>query len=505
MGSITGRQWLILLSVQFTTVLFGLTATSVTVILPQLKGALSATQDQISWVITFNLVATAIATPLTGWLAGRLGWRTLMICSVIGFTAATMLCGLIETLETLLLLRVLQGAFGAPIFPLGQTIILSSFHRSQHPFVVMLWGVGGVMGPILGPLFGGMVAELFSWRWTFFVICPLGVVAGMIAFIALRDDEKGSARQFDYWGFIFIGIAVGAAQLLFDRGQRNDWFDSPETAIEVGLMAVFFSMFAIHMLTARAPLFEAGTFRDRNFAVGVTVGLIMGMLQYTPMVLFPPLLQELQGYPETAIGFLVGSRGLGNLMSFLVVTPLTRFNPRLCLFIGLSIQATAGMWMGSFDMTLTESDVMWSNILHGFGFGLTYTPMAILAFSTLPARLLTQGNAIFALIRMLGSSVFVSMTLLVFAHSMAEANVNLSSSITVFTRDLIAPWMAAIGSETQVHARLAAEIQRQASMIGYINAFHLMTLVPILTAPLAFLFVTKVSSPPPSSGEVSRA
>jgi DHA2 family multidrug resistance protein len=490
MGSFTGRQWLILLSVQFTTILFGLTATSVTVILPQLKGALSATQDQISWVITFNLVATAIATPLTGWLAGKLGWRTLMICAVIGFTTVSVLCGFVETLETLLLLRVLQGAFGAPIFPLGQTIILSSFHKSQHPFVVMLWGVGGVMGPILGPFFGGMVAELFSWRWTFFVICPLGVVAGMCAFVALRDDEKGSARQFDYAGFIFIGIAVAAAQLLFDRGQRNDWFDSAETVIECGLMAVFFTMFAIHTMTTKAPLFEAATFRDRNFAVGTTVALIMGMLQYTPMVLFPPLLQELQGYPETAIGFLVGSRGLGNLLSFCIVAPLTRFNPRLCLFIGLSIQAAAGMWMGSFDMTLTKSDVMWSNILHGFGFGLSYTPMAILAFSTMPTRLLTQGNSVFALVRMLGSSVFVSMTLLVFAHSTAEANVNLASSITVFTRDLISPWVAAIGGEAQVNARLAAEIHRQASMIGYINAFHLMTLVPILTAPLAFLFVT---------------
>ena len=172
------------------------------------------------------------------------------------------------------------------------------------------------------------------------------------------------------------------------------------------------------------------------------------------------------------------------------MAPLTRFNPRLCLFIGLSIQAAAGMWMGSFDMTLTKSDVMWSNILHGFGFGLSYTPMAILAFSTMPTRLLTQGNSVFALVRMLGSSVFVSMTLLVFAHSTAEANVNLASSITVFTRDLISPWVAAIGGEAQVNARLAAEIHRQASMIGYINAFHLMTLVPILTAPLAFLFVT---------------
>ena len=493
MGSLSGRQWLILLSVQFTTILFGLTATSVTVILPQLKGALSATQEQISWVLTFNLVATAIATPLTGWLAAKLGWRILMACSVTGFTLTSVLCGLVDSLEGLLALRVVQGAFGAPIFPMGQTILLSSFHRSQHPFIIMMWGVGGVMGPIIGPTFGGLVTDLLSWRWTFFLILPLGLVALACVLAALDDQEKGTARRFDHIGFVFIAIAIAAAQLLFDRGQRNDWFDSSETNIEAGLAALFFAMFAIHTATSRAPLFEPATFRDRNFAVGTALALIMGMLQYGPMVLFPPLLQELHGYPEALIGYLIASRGLGNLGSFLIVAQLTRLSPRLCLALGLGIQAVAGLWMGSFDINLTSNDVMWSNMLHGFGFGLSYTPMAVLAFSTMRSRYLTQGNAIFALIRMLGSSVFVSLILVVFAHSVAEANLNLASSITVFTRDLIAPWTTALGhlDDSYVKARLAAEIQRQASMVGYINAFHLMTLVPLLTAPLAFLFVTR--------------
>jgi DHA2 family multidrug resistance protein len=493
MWSLSGRQWLILLSVQFTTILFGLTATSVTVILPQLKGALSATQEQISWVLTFNLVATAIATPLTGWLAAKLGWRTLMACSVTGFTLTSVLCGMVDSLEGLLALRVVQGAIGAPIFPMGQTILLSSFHRSQHPFIIMMWGVGGVMGPIIGPTFGGLVTDLLSWRWTFFLILPLGLVALTCVLAALGDQEKGTARRFDHVGFIFIAIAIAAAQLLFDRGQRNDWFDSVETNVEACLAALFFTMFAIHTATSPAPLFEPATFRDRNFAIGTALALVMGMLQYGPMVLFPPLLQELQGYPEALIGYLIASRGLGNLGSFLIVAQLTRLSPRLCLALGLSIQAVAGLWMGSFDINLTSDDVMWSNMLHGFGFGLSYTPMAVLAFSTLQTRYLTQGNAIFALIRMLGSSVFVSLILVVFAHSVAEANLNLASSITVLTRDLIAPWTTALGhlGDGYVKARLAAEIQRQASMVGYINAFHLLTVVPLLTAPLAFLFVTR--------------
>jgi DHA2 family multidrug resistance protein len=493
MGSLSGRQWLILLSVQFTTILFGLTATSVTVILPQLKGALSATQEQISWVLTFNLVATAIATPLTGWLAATLGWRTLMACSVTGFTLTSVLCGLVDSLETLLALRVIQGAFGAPIFPMGQTILLSSFHRSQHPFIIMMWGVGGVMGPIIGPTFGGLVTDLLSWRWTFFLILPLGLMALGCVLAALGDQEKGTAKPFDYTGFVFIAIAIAAAQLLFDRGQRNDWFDSAEANVEFGLAVLFFTMFAIHTATARAPLFDPASFRDRNFAVGTAIALIMGMLQYGPMVLFPPLLQELQGYPEALIGYLIAARGLGNLGSFFIVAQLTRLSPRLCLAMGLSIQAVAGLWMGSFDINITSNDVMWSNMLHGFGFGLSYTPMAVLAFSTMPTRYLTQGNAIFALIRMMGSSVFVSLILVVFAHSVADANLNLASSITVFTRDLVAPWTTALGhlGDSYVKARLAAEIQRQANMVGYINAFHLLTLVALLTAPFAFLFVTR--------------
>jgi len=360
---------------------------------------------------------------------------------------------------------------------------------------MMMWGVGGVMGPILGPTFGGLVSDYMSWRWTFFLILPLGILAGTLAFAALNDDEKGRSRPLDFTGFAFIAIAIAAVQLMCDRGQRNDWFDSPETVAEFALATVFFVMFAIHTLTARAPLFEPAVFRDRNFAIGIVIALIMGMLQYTPMVLFPPLLQELQGYPETTIGYLVASRGFGNLASFCIVAQLTRFDARLCLFIGLSIQAAAGMMMGALDMQVTVEDVVVSNVLHGFGFGLSYTPMAVLAFSTMQTRYMTQANAVFALIRMLGSSVFVSLTLIVFAHSAAEASVNLASSVTHFTRDLVAPWVQVFGAlgDNHVRARLAAEIQRQASMIGYINAFHLMTLVPILTAPLAFFFAIRRS------------
>ncbi len=492
-GGITGRQWLILLSVQVTTILFGLTATSVTVILPQLRGTLSATQDQVSWILTFNLVATAVATPLTGWLARRLGWRLLMLSSVTGFTLTSALCGLVTSLEAMLLLRTIQGAFGAPIFPMGQTILLASFEKRQHPFIIMMWGVGGVMGPILGPTFGGMVSELLSWRWTFLLILPLGAAACALVIAALGDQEKGTAGTFDYTGFVFLAIALASVQLMFDRGHRNDWFDSPEIVIECTLAAIFFCMFLIHVRTTPAPLFDLSMFADRNFAAGSLVVIGMGMLQYTPMVLFPPLLQELRGYPEAVIGYLVATRGMGNFLSFLIVAQLTRYSPRLCLFGGLAIQAVAGAWMASLDINMTSRDVLLTNMLHGFGFGLTYTPMAVLAFSTLPARLLTQSNAIFALLRMIGGSLFISMMLLVFAHSAAESSVHLSGFISALRFEAWAPWLNAYGATDRGFDRLAAEIYRQSSMVGYINAFHMMTAVSIIAAPLAFFFSVRGS------------
>ena len=489
----TLRQWLILLTVQFSTLLFGATMTSVAVILPQMKGALSATQDQVSWIITFNLVATAIATPLTGWLATKFGWRNLMMGSIAGFTSFSVLAGTADSLEVMLVTRVLQGLFGAPIFPLGQAIILASFSRSQHPFVLMAWGVGGVMGPILGPVFGGLIAELLNWRWAFYMILPFGIVACLFAFAALSNEEKGDTQRFDYLGFILIAVAIGATQLMFDRGQRLDWLESHEIQLELTLAVVFFYLFMVHILTARQALFDPATFRDRNFTIGITLALIMGMLQFTPMILFPPLLQELRGYPDSIVGYLVSARGLGNLLSFLTVVQLTRLNPRLCLFIGLAVQSAAGLWMGSLDMNMTTADVFWSNILHGWGFGTAYTPMAVLTFSTLSMRLLTQGNAIFSLLRLLGSSIFIALTLVVFIRTTAEANVNFASLLDAFDLRNLSAWIAILGEPDQLplRSRLMKEIHQQASMIGYINAFHVLTLAAALAAPLAFLFVTR--------------
>ena len=490
MRDFTSKQWLTLLTVQAVTILFGVTITSVTVILPQMQGAMSATQDQIAWVLTLNLVATAATTPLTGWLAAKLGWRVLMIASVLGFTFASVACGAAESFEALLLFRVIQGAFGAPIFPMGQSIILARFEKRHHPMALMLWGVGGVMGPILGPTFGGLMADVLDWRWSFFMIMPLGLLACIPVLFSLGNEEKGTARRFDFIGFFCIAVAIGALQLMVDRGQRQDWFYSAEIIVQCALAVGFFYLFCVHARFARDPLFDHNTFRDRNFVLGICFAFIMGMMQFGPMILFPPLLQDLRSFPESIVGYLIAMRGVGNFMSFFIVATLTRINPRATFCAGLLIQAAAGAWMGSLDMNMSLEHVIWTNLLHGFGFGLAYTPMAVLSFSTLAPNLLTQGNAVFALTRMMGSSIFIAVILMIFVQSSAEARNYLVSFITVFNADLFAPWIAHYGDMSgPAFTQLAGEqVRQQAAMIGYINAFHALTLVPLIAAPLTFLF-----------------
>jgi DHA2 family multidrug resistance protein len=481
---------MILATVQVTTLTFGMTITAANVVLPQLKGALSATPDQIAWVITFNLVATAIVTPMTGWLAGTLGWRRLLLLSLTGFTIFSGLCGFATSLEALVFFRVGQGAFGAPLMPLGQGMILATFPRRLHPMAMMVWGIGGVIGPVMGPIMGGIVAEALDWRWVFFMIVPLGVLCLVVAAVSVGDQQRGTARKFDFTGFIALALAIGATQLVLDRGQRLDWFESPEILLEAFLALAGFYVFLVHTFTGENPFLNPRLFLDRNFTLGCLTAFAMGWLSYTPLVLFPPLLQELRGYPDSIVGFLIAARGFGNWLSFLIVVPFTRRAPRLCLAVGLACQAVAGWQMGQLDINLTSEDVFWTNLLQGFGFGLAYTPLSVLTFSTLAPKLMVEGSSVFNLLRHFGSSVFISISVTVLVQSTAWNYSDMTAWVTPFNELLRFPEISgawSIDSPSGL-AALSGEIQRQAQMIGYINAFQLFALAAAVTVPLCFLF-----------------
>ncbi|MSP01476.1 MAG: DHA2 family efflux MFS transporter permease subunit [Acetobacteraceae bacterium] len=487
--SISGRHWLILLMVQLSNILFGMTITLANVVLPQIRGAMSVTQDEISWVITLNLVATAVATPMTHWLASRLGWRTLMFSTVLGFTVSSFMCATATSLESLILYRVLQGLCGAPIMPMGQAILLATFPRHLQPTALVIWGVGAVFGPVLGPILGTVMTELYDWRAAFLMVVPPGFCALICIWFALRGMNERTFTRLDWTGFLTLSSAVVAAQLILDRGQRMDWFEAPELVLIAVIGLVSLWMFVSHCLTARDPFLNPRLFLDRNFTIGITIAFVMGMLSFTSLTLFPSLLHDLRGYPDNVIGWLVAARGIGNWLAFLVIVPFTRVAPRTAIATGLAIQAFSGLAMAQFDINLTFFDIFWTHLLQGFGQSVTFTPMTVVAFSTLPKAQMTEGSAIFTLMRNFGSSLFISITVLVLVRSTSVNYARMSEFVNPYNRILLFPdFPQAWSLDTAVGlTRLSNEVQRQAAMIGYVNAFYLMGFTALVSIPLACL------------------
>ncbi len=487
---IASNRWLVLTLAQITTLTFGMAVTATNVVLPQMRGALSINQDQAAWIVTVFLVAAAVATPLTGWLAGWLGWRRFMVTTLVGFTLSSLLCGLAGSLEVLLIGRAAQGLFSAPLMPLGQGMVLTSFPRRMHPLVLMLWGIGAVMGPVLGPVLGGVIADSFDWRWVFLMMVPIGVLSTVLAVFALGDQERGTSGRLGLIGFISLAVCMSSAQLMLDRGHRLDWFASFEIIVETTLVVVALGIFIVHTMYSRTPFFNPRMFSDWNFSIGVVMALIMGALSFTTIVLFPLLLQDLRGYPDLLVGYLISARGLGNLLSFAVVVHLTRYNARLSLAIGMALQCWAAWKMTLLDINMTDFDVIWTNFVQGFGFGIAYLPMTTLAFSTLPTYLVVQGSGLLILMRNFGSSLFISLSILVLLRSTAENYAGLSATVTPMNealrnRGLVGGWT---WETTQGLAELSAEIQRQAEMGGYLNAFILFALAAAVGLPFAFMF-----------------
>jgi len=495
---ISPRQWLILLMVQLATMINGMTITLANVVLPQIKGAMAASPEQIAWVVTFNLVATAVATLLTGWLARRLGWRTTMFAAVLGLTIFSFLCGIAQSLEALVFFRIGQGLFGAPIMPMGQAILLASFPRHLHPLVMMMWGIGGVIGPVAGPVLGSIISEATNWRGAFFMVVPPGFVATAIVWIALRDHTERSPQSFDWTGFLALSIAIGSAQLMLDRGHQLDWFDSFEIITEALLAVVAFWVFLAHSLTAKKPFLDLSVMLDRNFTIGLLLVFVLGMLSFTPMVLFPGLLHDLRGYPDAAIGMLLAGRGFGNWACFLIIVPMTRLYPRLTVALGLAAQAASGFAMAKLDINLTSELVFWTNFVQGFGFGLAFTPLSVLTFATLPVRQMTEGMAIYHLVRNFGSSIFISLSILLLVRSTAESYAGMVEVVTEYNKTLALPEAMGLWSTATPRGllRISGEIQRQAAMIGYINAFYLFAVTAALATPLAWMMRAPPASRP---------
>ena len=482
-----GRRALILLSVILATTLYATTLTIANVALPQMQGDLSASIDQIAWVLTFNIVATAIATPPTGWLAARFGRKRLLIWAISGFTVSTLLCGFATSLPELIVWRTLQGLFGAPLVPLSQAITLDTYPKEQHGTATALWGMGVMLGPILGPTIGGYMTELYNWRWVFFVVAPFGIVAlaGCTAFVTESEREKG--LRLDWFGFAMLSVAVASTQLMFDRGQRLDWFESGEIVLWAAIALLGLYLFVAHSLTAEKPFFDLRMFLDRNFVVGLVLMFVFGLLVFVPMVLIPTMLERLGGYPVLMIGLLLAPRGLGNLLAMVVAGRMVaRTDPRIILAIGFVAQGLSTWMMAQFSLETGVAQVFWASLLQGFGVGMMFVPLTVLTFATLPVRYRTDGSALFHLLRNIGSSIGISLAVTFLVRSTAVNRAELVHHSSPFNDMLAAAGPYGLGSLDGI-AALAGEITRQATMIAYINDFYLQTLLAFGCLPLILL------------------
>ncbi|HEX5078073.1 MAG TPA: DHA2 family efflux MFS transporter permease subunit, partial [Geminicoccaceae bacterium] len=471
------QRALVLLTVSSCTMLYSLTITVVNVTLPQLQGALSATPDQVAWVITLNLVATAVATPVTGWIVARFGQRQVMIWAVVGFTVASLLCATATSLAPLLLYRIGQGAFGAPMVPLAQAIVVATYPPERRAVAQGWFGVAVVLGPALGPVLGGYLAEQHDWRWVFLLPVPLCVVALLMVLAFIRDRGRQDDARLDWTGFLALSVAVTCLQLVMDRGERLDWLQSSEIVLLAAAMAASFYVFLVHTLTHERPFISPGLFLDRNFAVGLVFVFVYGMLNFTPITLLPPLLQSLQGYPDSLIGWLLGSRGAGMVLGFFLAGRMGRLDPRIGMLAGLGLVALSGVMLMRFSIDTSFAELAWMGFIQGLGTGLMWVPLSIATFATLPAEKLPEAAALFHLLRNFGSSIFISLSVMAVSRTGRITYAELSEHISSLREATRLPWVLGPRSLDELPdlAALAGEVERQAQLIGNLNAFALYT------------------------------
>jgi DHA2 family multidrug resistance protein len=489
------RRLMVTFLVMMAVIMQVLDITIANVSLPYMQASLSATLDQVSWVLTSYVVASAVMTAPVGWLANRFGIKLLLLICVTGFTLASMLCGIAQNIEEMVLFRVLQGMFGAALVPLAQSVMLGIYPPERRGWAMSLFGMGVMIGPIMGPMLGGWLTEYYSWRWIFYINLPFGIVT-VIGLVAFMDDTEGNRTlSFDWLGFAAFGIAIGAFQLLLDRGEQLGWFDSGEIVLLAIVSASALYFFFAHSLTTERPFIPIDIFHDRNFIVGLTFMFVTGILLVASMALMAPLLQGVMGYPILDAGMMLGTRGLGMAVTMLVAGPLmSRIDGRVLLFAGLTCCVVSLYCSIDFTPDTTMRTIVWVSILQGAGLGFMFVPLNTISLATIPPALRTEGTAMWTLIRNLGSSIGVSVVIANLTNKTIMMRAHLAESITPFNQAMADPAAAMLDPSTDTgRALLENLITQQATIIAYANDFKLMMIATLLAFPLILLIRTKPS------------
>ncbi len=463
-----------------------LDTTIANVALPHMRASLGASQDEINWVLTSYIVASAIATPLTGWVADRFGRRRLLLGAVFGFTVASLLCGIATSLEEMVLFRVIQGLCGAMLVPLAQATMMDINPRERFGQAMAIFGAGIMIGPIIGPTLGGWLTETFNWRAVFLVNLPIGILAAFLL-IALMPNSKIVIRRFDFFGFGMLALAVACVQLLLDRGQGIGWFDSAECwfYLLAGIGGMW--VFVVHCATAENPFIDLRMFTDQNFATGTLLIFVIGITMFSALALLPPMLQNLMGFPVIETGIVMAPRGVGTMVSMILVGRLVaRVDARILVVLGTLLTAWSLQMMTQFDIVMGTGPIMISGFLQGIGMGLVFVPLNTLAFATIPAKYRVDATSMFSLVRNVGSGVGISIVTTALANMQVVNRAELGERITLDNaalRDLA----TAYGGFKNIVSSVNGLLSQQAAMLSFLDDFFLMMLVTLSSLPIVLL------------------
>ena len=463
-----------------------LDTTIANVALPHIQGSVSASQDQIVWVLTFYIVAAAIMTPLTGWLSDKVGRKTVFLFSVAGFTLTSGLCGAAQGLGQIVAFRFLQGIAGAALIPLAQSTLLDINPPERYGQAMATFASAVVLGPILGPTLGGYLTENYSWRWCFFINVPVGAVAFIGTWLFMPGKGHDKAPKFDFFGFISLALGFASLQLMLDRGQTNDWFGSPETWVEAVVAGLSFYLFTIHTITGKQPLFSRALFLDTNFRTTLIASVFIMGSMYASMALVPSLIQDFYGYPVFHAGVIMMARGIGGFISMVAAGRLvSRFDARFLMGVGIGLIGISFFIMSRFAPDMGAGPLVVSGFVQGLAMGLFFVPLSTLGFATLPPHLRVQGATISNLIRNVGGSVGISILQVILVNNMQVARSTLAQHIRP---DNPAVQQLMPGGPTALNLQVVnGMIARQSAMIAYIDDFWLMTIVVFCLIPILFL------------------
>jgi DHA2 family multidrug resistance protein len=479
-------------SVMLATIMQALDTTIANVALPHMQGSLSGTQDQMAWVLTSYIVAAAIMTPLTGWLAPRFGRKRVFLISIVAFTIASTLCGIAESLSQIVFFRLVQGIAGAALIPMSQAILLDINPREKTAQAMSLWGSGTTLAPILGPIIGGWLTDNYSWRWVFLINVPVGVLAFVLLLAALPANKARQGQHFDFLGFGALSVAVGSFQLMLDRGELKGWFGSSEIITEATIAGLGIYTFIVHTLTTDRPFISFGLFKDRNFVIGTLNAAVLSAILLCTMSLTPPLLQNLMNYPVTTTGLVMGPRGIGVLIAMFATGRLfAKVNQKFVAISGMLLLTWSAWAMAHFTLDMGwEPFVLWA-VIQGLGLGLSYISLMTLSFGTLPISFRSEGTAISALIRNLGQSMGISVGNALLTSNTQIVHSNLAEHIRLDNPIFNAARFPFDVSGESGLSLLNAMVTRQAAMVGYIDDFWLGMWLSIVATPFILLLRTQ--------------